>query len=57
MAFVLTQALREFVIENRFNCITADVKAAGHEMENWLLEHGDEETGREEQNLPNSDFP
>ena len=46
----------EFVIEYKSNFITADVKEAGHEMEDWLLEHGGEETGREEQYLPNSVF-
>ena len=39
----------EFVIEYISNFITADVKEAGHEMEDWLLEHGGEETRREEQ--------
>ena len=38
----------EFVIEHKSNYITADVKEAGHEMDEWLLEHGGEETGRKE---------
>ena len=38
----------EFVIEHKSNYITVDVKEAGHEMEDWLLEHGGEETGIKE---------
>lgn len=41
----------EFVIEHKSNYITAGVKEAGHEMEDWLLEHGGEEAGKEWQYL------
>ena len=41
----------EFAIEHKSNYITAGVKEAGHEMEDWLLEHGGEEAGKEWQYL------